>query len=100
MRLYPGSRCQGAGRPRLPTEFGEDDEVLGVALWAGHARRAVATLLLIHPALQARLVHPLGGASAAAGPDPLGRAVILVRGKAHPAAPRIRTHARKSCITR
>ena len=75
------------GNHSLPTEFGEDDEVLGVALRAGHARRAVAALLLVHPALQARLVHPLGGATAAARPDPLGRAVILVCGKAHPAAP-------------
>ena len=77
----------GMGSHGLPTEFGEDDEVLGVALRAGHARRAVATLLLVHPALQARLVHPLGGATAAARPDPLGRPVILVCGKAHPAAP-------------
>ena len=71
----------------LPTELGEDDEVLGVALRAGHARRAVAALLLVHPALQARLVHPLGGAPAAAWPDPLGSAVVLVGGEAHPAAP-------------
>lgn len=70
-----------------PTQLGKDNEVFGIALRAGDASRAVAPLLLVHPALQTGLVHPLGGAAAAARTHPLGRAVILIRGEAHPAAP-------------
>ena len=75
--------------PPLPcrTQLGEDDEVLSVALGAGYARRTVAPLLLVHPALQTRLVHPLGEATATARTHPFGRAIVLVRGEAHPAAP-------------
>lgn len=71
-----------------PTQFWKDDEVFCIALWAGHTCRAVAPLLLVHPALQAGLVNPLGRATAATRTHPLRRAVVLVCGKAHPAAPK------------
>lgn len=76
----------------LPTQFGKDDEVFCVALWAGHTGRAVAPLLLIHPALQAGLVNPLGGAAAATRTHPLCCAVVFVCGKAYPATPEKQTH--------
>ena len=75
-----------------PTQFGKDDEVFCVALWAGHACRAVAPLLLVHPALQAGLVNPLGGAATVTRTHPLCCAVVLVCGEAHPAAPKKQTH--------
>lgn len=82
-----------------PTQFGEDDEVLCIALWAGHARCAVAPLFLVHPALQAGLVNPLGGAAAATRAHPLCRAVVLICGEAHPAAPeRTNTHKHTKSI--
>ncbi len=75
-----------------PTKFGKDDEVLCIALWAGHACRAVASLLLVHPTLQAGLVNPLGGTAAATWTHPLCCAVILVCGEAHPATPKNKKH--------
>lgn len=80
-------------REMQPTQFGKDNEVFCIALWAGYTCCAVASLFLVHPALQAGLVNPLGGAAAAARANPLCRAVIFVRGKAHPAAPKTNTHA-------
>lgn len=71
----------------LPTQLGKDDEVFCIALWAGHTCRAVAPLLLIHPALQAGLMNPLCGATAATWTHPLCRVVVLVCSEAHPAAP-------------
>lgn len=73
---------------KTPTQFWKDDEVFCIALWAGHTCRAVAPLLLVHPALQAGLVNPFGRAAAATRTHPLCRAVVLVCGKAHPAAPK------------
>lgn len=70
-----------------PTQLWEHDEVLCAALRARHAGAAVAPLLLVHPALQAWLVHPLGGSTASAGANPLRCAIVLVCGEAHPAAP-------------
>lgn len=69
------------------TQLGEDDEVFSVALWTGDTCCAVASLLLIDPALQTGLVNPLSGATAATWTYPLCRAVILICGKAHPTAP-------------
>lgn len=71
-----------------PTQFRKDDEVFCIALWAGHACCAVAPLFLVHPALQAGLVDPLGGAATATRAHPLCCAVVLVRGKTHPTAPK------------
>lgn len=73
-----------------PTQFGKDNEVFSIALRAGDASCAVAPLLLVDPALQTDLVHPLGGAAAAARTHPLSRAVVFICGKAHPAAPESR----------
>lgn len=71
----------------MHTQFGEDNEVLRVALGTGHACCTVAPLFLVYPALQTGLVHPLGGAAASARPYPLSGAVILICGKTHPATP-------------
>lgn len=79
------------------TELGENNEVLRVALWAGDARCAVATLFLVHPALQTRLVNPLSGTTTTARTHPLRRPVVLVCGETHPTTPATNTHTSALC---
>ncbi|CAN7990803.1 unnamed protein product, partial [Ixodes hexagonus] len=82
-----GASC---GRRRGPHH-----DVLAAALGARHLGRAVARLLLIDPALEAALVHPLGGAAALARLHP-GRTLLLVLGsEAHPAYPPFARHVRR-----
>lgn len=61
------------------------DDVGEVALRARHLHRTVALLLLVDPALQAALVHPLGRAAAFARAHPLSRVVVVFGREADPA---------------
>lgn len=82
------------------TELGEHNEVLRVALWAGDACCAIASLFLVHPTLQTRLVNPFSGTTATARTHPLRRPVVLVRGETHPTAPGTNTYRKQkvSCL--
>lgn len=72
----------------VPTEFWKHYEVFGIALRAGNTCCAVTPLLLVNPSLQAGLVNPFSGATAATWTHPFCCAVILICGEAHPTAPK------------